>query len=188
MKKTLSLIIIIIITCSIKAQDIILTKDKQKIEAKIEEVGIESVKYKKYNNPSGATHLILKSDIATIMYENGDFDVFVEKDKKKSKIEKDKKNTTNTEETYPLANTTFVATVSGNYQVYNFSKKDVEYTVREKSLLGRIIERKECTYDLKYPKLDIMQDNIIIRTLVFIDKNTIRYEPRSGNIIEFVKQ
>jgi len=76
MKKLLSLIIIIIINCSIKAQDIMITKDGQKIEAKIEEVGIETIKYKKYNNQSGAAYLILKSDIASILFENGEVEVF----------------------------------------------------------------------------------------------------------------
>jgi len=90
MKKSLLLIIIIIITCSIKAQDIILTKDGQKIEAKVEEVGIETIKYKKYNNQSGAAYLILKSDIATIMYENGEFEVFKQETQKSNTNEAQK--------------------------------------------------------------------------------------------------
>jgi uncharacterized membrane protein YidH (DUF202 family) len=87
MKKTLSLIIIIIITCSIKAQDIMITKEGQKIEAKVEEVGLETIKYKKYNNQSGATYLILKSDIASIMYENGEVEVFSQQAQKQTKQE-----------------------------------------------------------------------------------------------------
>jgi len=50
MKKILTLITIIIITCNIKAQDIMITKDGQKIEAKIEEIGFDIVKYKKFHN------------------------------------------------------------------------------------------------------------------------------------------
>lgn len=85
MKEALTLIIIIIITCSIKAQDIMITKDGQKIEAKVEEVGIETIKYKKYNNLNGVAYIILKSDIASIMYENGEVEVFTQKSQKPQK-------------------------------------------------------------------------------------------------------
>ena len=76
MKKTLALIIIIIITCNIKAQDIMITKDGQKITAKIEEIGTNVIKYKKNDNPTATTYSINKSDVASILFENGDFEVF----------------------------------------------------------------------------------------------------------------
>jgi len=79
MKKIITIIIIVIAGFNAKGQDIILTKDGQKIEAKIEEIGIKTVKYKKYNNQSGTSYLIKKNDIASILYENGDYDVFNEK-------------------------------------------------------------------------------------------------------------
>ena len=79
MKKLIIVIIICIAAFNTKAQDIILTKDGQKIEAKIEEVGIKTVKYKKFNNQSGTSYLIKKNDIASIKYENGDTEAFNEK-------------------------------------------------------------------------------------------------------------
>jgi len=39
---------------------------------------------------------------------------------------------------------------------------------------------------MEYPKLEILQDNLIKRTLIFIDRNTIRWESQSG-FYEFIK-
>jgi hypothetical protein len=54
-------------------------KNGDEIKAIVQEVGIDDVKYKKYENPSGPTYTLLKSDIFMIKYENGEKDIFVEK-------------------------------------------------------------------------------------------------------------
>ena len=61
----------------LSAQDIIVTKDSRKIEAKVTEVNIDVVKYKVFANQDGPTYTILKSDIATIIYQNGNVEAFV---------------------------------------------------------------------------------------------------------------
>ena len=203
MKKLFTIIIILISVLNTFAQDIILTKDGQKIEAKVEEVGIETIKYKKYNNQSGAAYLILKSDIVTIMYENGEFDVFSQEPKKQNstpKVQKEKtetnstsdkdekQDTQNKQDKFTLVGKTFATEVAGEYQIFTFNTdKDVEYTVRKKSLLGKVLEEKKYTYTLKYPKLEIVQDNLVKRTLFFIDRNTIRWETQNGGLYEFIK-
>jgi len=88
MKKLITIIIIFSTALNMNAQDIILTRDGRKIEAKVEEVGIEVVKYKRFANQTGPAYLIKKSEVSSILYENGDFDVF--KDEQKSQDLKQK--------------------------------------------------------------------------------------------------
>jgi hypothetical protein len=58
------------------AQDIITLKNGEEIKAKVQEIGLDNVKYKKYENQAGPTYTLMKSDIFMIKYENGDKDVF----------------------------------------------------------------------------------------------------------------
>jgi hypothetical protein len=194
MKKAITLIIIIIITCNIKAQDIIHTKDGQEISTKVEEVGIDVVKYKKFDKQTGATYLILKSDIVSIMYEDGEIDVFSQKTKKQNTTSKVQKENTDIysnsdknekQDKFTLVGKIYAAEVAGQYQFFTFNAdKSVEYTVRNKSL--KVKEQKTYTYNLEYPKLEILQDNLIKRTFIFIDRNTIRWDSQSG-FYEFIK-
>ncbi len=61
---------------SLKAQDIITLKTGEDIKSKIMEIGLSDVKYKKFENLSGPTYTMNKSDIFMIKYENGSKDVF----------------------------------------------------------------------------------------------------------------
>ena len=58
------------------AQDVITLKNGDDIQAIVQEVEIETVKYKKHENRYGPTYTILKSDIFMIRYQNGEKDVF----------------------------------------------------------------------------------------------------------------
>jgi hypothetical protein len=79
MKRFLFLIItLFIFVFKINAQDIIFTKEGEKIKAKVEEVGIKTIKYKKFSNINGASYFILKKEILSIRYENGGTDDFSE--------------------------------------------------------------------------------------------------------------
>ena len=60
------------------AQDIIVLKNGNDIESIVQEVGIDEIKYKKFENKSGPTYTLKKSDIFMIRYENGSKDVFSE--------------------------------------------------------------------------------------------------------------
>ncbi|TAF74589.1 MAG: hypothetical protein EAZ53_08040 [Bacteroidetes bacterium] len=72
---TTLLITIISISVSI-GQDIILKKTGEEVKAKILEVSPTEVKYKQFDNQSGPTFILYKSDVFMLKYENGTKDVF----------------------------------------------------------------------------------------------------------------
>ncbi len=65
-----------VITISAFAQDIIVTKEAKKIEAKITEVSKSEIKYKEWDNQEGPTFILEVADINTIIYSNGKVAVF----------------------------------------------------------------------------------------------------------------
>jgi hypothetical protein len=79
MKKiTFSAIATILIMTNGFSQDIITKKTSEDIQAKVMEVTTNEIKYKKFDNQSGPTFTLLKSDILMIRYENGSKDIFNE--------------------------------------------------------------------------------------------------------------
>lgn len=58
------------------AQDIIVTRNSDRIDAKIVEVSESEVKYKKTSDTDGPTFVIESSKIATVIYANGDVQTF----------------------------------------------------------------------------------------------------------------
>lgn len=60
------------------AKDVIVTKQSEKIDAKIVEVSDEEVRYKKIGNLNGPTFVIKTKEISTVVYENGDIQTFKE--------------------------------------------------------------------------------------------------------------
>jgi len=79
MKGVKNVFTFILLTTSISvinAQDIITKKNGDEIKAKVQEVGINDVRYKLFENESGPTYTLLKSDIFMIKYENGEKDRF----------------------------------------------------------------------------------------------------------------
>jgi len=65
-----------VITYACYAQDIIVTKDSRRIEAKVTEVNVDNVRYQLFDNQDGPAYTILKSDIVTILYQNGRVEMF----------------------------------------------------------------------------------------------------------------
>jgi hypothetical protein len=57
--------------CFVSAQDVILTTKNETIKAKVEEIGINEIKYRDFNNLDGPVIVIPKSDVKSIRYENG---------------------------------------------------------------------------------------------------------------------
>lgn len=74
----LTMILVICSSIYAAAQDKIITKDAESIDAVILEVNIDDVKYRKADNPEGPVYRILKSDISAIIYSNGSVEVFNE--------------------------------------------------------------------------------------------------------------
>lgn len=72
-------LIVITLICvfgSLHAQDIIITKDAQKIEAKVLEVSKSEIKYKKQSNLEGPTFVIGVEELNSIIYANGEVQLF----------------------------------------------------------------------------------------------------------------
>ena len=90
MKKIKLLFIAISIFANLNAQDIIIKKTGVEIKTKITEVGLDNVKFKKYDNIEGPIYTITKDEIFMIKYENGSKDVF--KDNAKEVVKKVEKS------------------------------------------------------------------------------------------------
>jgi hypothetical protein len=78
MKKILFILVALVYGHALLAQDIITLRSGEEIKAKVQEIGTDNVKYKKYDNLSGPIYTLMKSEIFMIKYENGDKDIFKE--------------------------------------------------------------------------------------------------------------
>lgn len=75
-KITLILSFILISFLSSFSQDILVYKNGDEVKAKVLEVNTADVKYKKWENQSGPTYTVLKSELFMVKYQNGEKDVF----------------------------------------------------------------------------------------------------------------
>lgn len=71
--------LLLVITIGLFAQDTLVFKDKQKIVAKLAEVGTDEVKYHKWDNLEGPIFITKKKELIVIKYANGDEDVISQK-------------------------------------------------------------------------------------------------------------
>ena len=71
----LSVLCSFVLTCTCFAQDVIITKDSRRINAKVTEVNLDNVKYKIFDNQDGPTFTIMKNDIVSILYQDGNVEV-----------------------------------------------------------------------------------------------------------------
>lgn len=72
MKKIITLCVCALMAItSICAQDIIVTKEAKKIEAKITEVSKSEIRYKELDNLEGPTFVLEMTDISSVIYANG---------------------------------------------------------------------------------------------------------------------
>lgn len=74
--KSLLLMALMLLSMLLSAQDIIITNDSQKIEAKITEVSKSEIRYKEYDNLDGPTFVLSTKDIDTIIYSSGKVKLF----------------------------------------------------------------------------------------------------------------
>ena len=68
MRKIVSLFVAIIATTMLFAQDVIVTTDSKKIEAKIVEVSSTQVKYLDFNAQDGPTFVLSADEISSIIF------------------------------------------------------------------------------------------------------------------------
>ena len=76
MRKSLFLLLAAMSCVSAFAQDVIITRDAKRIEAKIEEVSNVEIKYKKSSNLDGPLFVMATSEINSILFENGEVQVY----------------------------------------------------------------------------------------------------------------
>jgi hypothetical protein len=76
MKRLLFFVICLFNLSIVFSQDVIITTSGDKIKAKVSEIGIDQIKYKKFENQEGPVISILKTDVFMINYENGTKDIF----------------------------------------------------------------------------------------------------------------
>lgn len=76
--KHLLVLLLLLCSMSVSAQDVIVMKDGSTILSKVLEVGQKEVKYKKFDNLEGPTYSISKSELQAINYQNGAKDTFSE--------------------------------------------------------------------------------------------------------------
>lgn len=75
--KNTSLLFAITFLCAIvaSAQDVIIFRNGNEVQAKVSEVGTSEIKYQRFDNPSGPVYTIHKKDVFMIKYENGTKDI-----------------------------------------------------------------------------------------------------------------
>ncbi|MGN1240361.1 MAG: hypothetical protein ACI4TV_05760 [Paludibacteraceae bacterium] len=71
MKRWVSVFFCVQIAIVAMAQDIIITRDAQRVECKVMEVSSAEVRYKAWGNIDGPTFVLFTSEISSILFENG---------------------------------------------------------------------------------------------------------------------
>jgi hypothetical protein len=75
MKHVRLLLLMLIVSSTVLGQDVILLKDGSEIKAKVTEIGVQEIKYKKFDNLEGPVYSLRKTDVFMITYENGQKEV-----------------------------------------------------------------------------------------------------------------
>lgn len=73
---TIILLLVVIPFSKMYAQDVIVLKSGDEISAVVNEIGIDVIKYKKFDNQTGPIYNVEKSQVFMIKYQNGTKDVF----------------------------------------------------------------------------------------------------------------
>jgi hypothetical protein len=71
MKKLFFLYILLFVSLVAKSQDVIIKKSGDEIKAKVIEIGVNEIKYKRYDFQDGPIYTIPKTDVVLVRYENG---------------------------------------------------------------------------------------------------------------------
>ena len=84
MKKIILLLMVLVLHANAFCQDIIVKRNNETIKAKIIEVNQNDIKFRRWDNLDGPVYIIQKSDIASIVYQNGEAESFMSVEKKPS--------------------------------------------------------------------------------------------------------
>jgi len=67
---------LMVFTFACFAQDVIVTRDSKKIEARVTEISVDMVKYRMFDNLDGPVYSLPKSNIVSIVFQNGLVETF----------------------------------------------------------------------------------------------------------------
>ena len=81
MKRILFLAAFMLLSTTVSAQDIIVKKNGEEIRAKVEEVGEQSIRYRKFTNLTGPVYSIARGEVFVIRYESGAKDIITPLDR-----------------------------------------------------------------------------------------------------------
>lgn len=76
-KLLLTLVAVVGISLSANAQDVIVLRNADEVQAKVKSIGLQEVTYLKWDNLNGPTYTLPKSEIFFIKYANGQKESFV---------------------------------------------------------------------------------------------------------------
>ena len=76
MKRMLSMLLMLLVSMVVAAQDVIVKKDGSTILSKVVEISDTQVKYKKFSHLEGPTYVFSISELTSINYENGEKENF----------------------------------------------------------------------------------------------------------------
>lgn len=88
------------VSLSAVAQDVIVLKNAEEVQAKVESVGLQEVIYRKLDNLEGPTYAIAKSEVLFIKYANGQKDVFSDQQTSSGRVANWLKTTSNFQQNY----------------------------------------------------------------------------------------
>lgn len=80
MKKAIFSAFLLFLVGNAAAQDTILKLDTEEIQAKIEEISQTEIKYRRWSNPDGPLYTVKTSEVFRIRFQNGDMEVFGNKE------------------------------------------------------------------------------------------------------------
>ena len=75
MKRILFQAAFMLLSTTVSAQDVIVKKNGEEIRAKVEEVGEQSIRYRKFTNLTGPVYSIARGEVFVIRYESGAKDI-----------------------------------------------------------------------------------------------------------------
>ena len=148
----------VVFTCACFAQDVIVTKDSKKIDAKVTEVNAGDIKYKRFDNPDGPTYTLSKSDIVTIVYQNGQVETFESASgtSEQALTQKTEKTPVQTSEQTPVQ-TSAHATAQTPVQAYNSGVTQKSGDLSDAELRQRMAVNAPALYN-KYKSASTMRN------------------------------
>ena len=130
--KSVACVAMLLLTSFTWAQDIIVTIDAQKIEAKILEVSKTEIKYKEKDNLDGPTFILSTEEISSIVYQNGKVVVYNQKETVETpKTEPQQKSTVSQEES--MADMLLLTGATVRVQITELASDHISYILNGKA-------------------------------------------------------